>query len=238
MHSRIGAILVAALLALSAGACVIEDHAFEPSPLGRIVASPATVEVTEGQATTFAVHLEDPVRPDVTVTCAPADPNAVSVEPFNLFFSATNAGLDQTVVVSALDDANIAPAGTNVMCSATAFESSNVMVNVTDDDVQLIVVTPNGNPPIMVTEGQNATVQVRLAYQPLGNTTVAATSTGGGLELAPASMIFQPNNFSTPQLLTLHGVEDADAIDDAETIALQATGAMMVTVPVLVVDND
>lgn len=70
-------------------------------------------------------------------------------------------------------DVNAANETASISLVATGLPTRTVAVAVTDDDAQAITATLD---PLTITEGSNGTLDVRLAYQPAEDVTVATSS--------------------------------------------------------------
>ncbi len=78
--------------------------------------------------------------------------------------------------------------------------------------------------PLFVDEGGQNTYTIALGEQPGGDVTVAITGhTGTDLALNNTSLTFTPTNWDQRQTVTVTAGEDADAIDDRETLMHTAT---------------
>ncbi|WAC75684.1 cellulose binding domain-containing protein [Roseateles sp. SL47] len=80
---------------------------------------------------------------------------------------------------------------------------------------------------LTVPEEGSASFGVSLSEKPSANVTVAvAKAAGGDVDLATAtpSLVFTPDNYATPQTVTVTAARDADAINGSATFALSATG--------------
>jgi hypothetical protein len=226
----------AVVLVLAAGACTVDNDPFEPTPLGRLVVVPGVLAVTEGQENTFAIHVETPPAGSTRVDCASGDEGAITVITPTLFFTEANAGVDQTVTIAGVSDMNLLDTFTTVTCSSGDLEEGAVNVNVLDDDMQKVLLSPNGG-PIDIGEGQSMNVQVQLQFDG-GTTTVTAGRAGTEITVAPTVLTFTSANYNTPQSVLVTGVTDADTTDDADTLTASAPGATSASLAIVVVDVD
>jgi hypothetical protein len=92
---------------------------------------------------------------------------------------------------------------------ASLSNANSLSVQIVDDDSAGLSVTP-ANGGIAVSEtGTTDTFTVALTSQPSANVTVAVTSGDTGeATVSPASLTFTPATWSTPQTVTVTGVED------------------------------
>ncbi|VVH63002.1 hypothetical protein BSPWISOX_1910 [uncultured Gammaproteobacteria bacterium] len=78
---------------------------------------------------------------------------------------------------------------------------------------------------ITLGEATTNTYTVVLNTQPTGNVTITPNSNDTGAATVSAAMTFTSANWSTPQTVTVTGVNDADATDETVTISHTITGA-------------
>jgi hypothetical protein len=81
---------------------------------------------------------------------------------------------------------------------------------------------------------------VKLSAAPAADVTitVAAPTGDGDVTVTPASLVFTPANWETPQPLTLAAVDDADAKNGSASFVLSASGMAPVTLVVDEIDDD
>jgi hypothetical protein len=196
-----------------------------------------------GTTTTFSVVLQS--KPTANVTIDPTISDSTEgafTAPFagstgTLTFTPANYNIPQTLTVQGVDDlvadANISY---NITFAATVSTDANynatftplpVAVINTDNETKGILVNI-GNGLITAETGTTATIWVALNSQPTANVTVGnvgnITSSSSGVEInvAPATLTFTSVNWSTPQAVTLTGVDDF--ITDGMTTSTIAFG--------------
>jgi hypothetical protein len=231
----------AVALALSAGACTIDDHAFEPTidaGRGRIAFAPSSVNVNEGGSMGTFIHLESlPMpMPRVDVACASPDPRLL-VRP-SAFTFMEGRPADQTILFDAFQDADAINESLMVICSSPDFEDGIAIADIFDDDVLAIVPTPDGSPPVTVAEAQTTVVTVHLAARPQYNLVVNVGRVGSKISPTPLQLVFTPENYNTPRNITVTGVHDADNLTDADTLMLSSNILNSISVPFSVTDID
>jgi endoglucanase len=93
---------------------------------------------------------------------------------------------------------------------------------------------------VTVPEGGTAAVAVALSAAPAGNVTVTAARTSGDQDLTatPATLVFTPQNWSTPQRLTLAAAQDADTENGTAAFSLTAQGADSASLAATEADDD
>ena len=165
-----------------------------------------------------------------------------------LTFTAGNWNTEQTVTVTAAEDANAAddmatlthnPSGADY--NSNSVSNAILMVTVTDDETAGVTVTPTS---LMVNEGDSGTYTVKLDTQPTSSVTVTVNDpTNTDVMADPASLTFSTSNWATPQTVTVSAAEDADALQDTATVTHTLTGGDYASfaasnVVVTVTDND
>ena len=211
-----------------------------------VTVSPLSLTVGEGSTGTYSVVLN--TQPSGNVMVAISSNNTeVTVPPSSssLTFTTTNWSAEQTITVSAGEDADAAddmatlthdPSGADYGSVSSAI----LMVTVTDDDTAGLVVTP---PTLSIGEAGSDTFTVKLATQPGGNVAVSVTSGEvGAATVSPASLSFNATNWNTAQTVTVSGVDDADTHNESVTVTLSGSGggygSAIASVAVTVTDND
>jgi len=199
-----------------------------------IVASSATVGVTEGSTAQFTVRLAFQPAANVTVNVASGNTAIATVNAATLSFTTATWNTPQTVTVTAPQDADTMGNTTMVALTSGAL-TTNVTINVTDDDALNIALSPS---TLHVTEGGTATLNVSLTAQPASNLTVTlASSDATAVTLGTTSLTFTTTNWATAQPVTVTGVEDADAAQEAVTITA-TSGALTRTATATTIEND
>jgi hypothetical protein len=198
---------------------VIDDDVAVPPSI--LVDVPAAT-VVEGAAVSFAVHLSSPPSGPFPVQVVGSDPSVAIASPAVLTFDAMNWNAPQVVTVVAVQDVNTSNESTILKLVAPGAPSATVLINVVDDDVQKILVTP---PTLDVVEGASATVQVMLAFQPPANTTITLSSADPSrLAINMTALTFTPVNYATPMLVTVTAVPDPDSADNFIPVTLSGAG--------------
>ncbi|VVM20313.1 hypothetical protein BSPWISOXPB_9003 [uncultured Gammaproteobacteria bacterium] len=184
--------------------------------------------ITLGEATTstYAVVLNTQPTGNVTITPNSNDTGAATVSAAMTFTSA-NWSTPQTVTVTGVADDDINNETVTISHTITGagyagVTSANVIASVTDDDT---VGVTNSATAITLGEATTSTYAVVLNTQPTGNVTITPNSNDTGAATVSAAMTFTSANWSTPQTVTVTGVNDADATDETVTISHTITGA-------------
>src|SRR5678815_4171316 len=135
--------------------------------------------------------------------------------PALLTFTTGNWQTPQTVTVTGVDDAVVDGPITYTIMTAPAVstdanyntrDAADVLVTNTDNDTAGITVAPPG--PLTTTEaGGTATFTVVLNTHPTADVTIGLSSSNlAEGAVAPASLVFTPANWQTPQTVTVMAV--------------------------------
>ena len=132
--------------------------------------------------------------------------------------------------------------------SADEFDAVNiagVAVTVTDDETAGVTVSKS---TLTVDEGGSGSYTVRLNLQPASDVVISVTRTGStDVTVSPATLTFTRANWSTAQTVRVSAAQDADAVNDAASIAHAVVAASSAneydavtigSVAVTVTDND
>jgi alpha-tubulin suppressor-like RCC1 family protein len=201
-----------------------------------IVTDVTAVALAEGGTGTFQVRLAAQPAATTMVTASSGDAGAATVAPTTLSFTTANWNVYQTVTVTGVQDNDLADESVTLTLASSGFPNKLVTASVADDDTQVVVAAAA---MVNVNEGATATVGVSLQYMPAGSVVVAVASADGTVaSAAPGSLTFTAANYATPQLVTITGTQDPDAVNDATSLSLTSAGATPATVGVTVIDDD
>ena len=217
---------------------------------------PTTLTIEEGRNGTYDVKLN--TLPTGNVTVSPSVPNGsgVTLSTDELMFTTTNWSMGQTVTVTTSHDNDLADDEVEVSHNVSDYTGvttvDSVTVTITDDDEAGVTILP-ASLAITVPEGSTeddaitgGKYSVQLDFQPSENVDVAITGpTGSDLTISATSLRFTPDNWSTPQEVTVTAAEDDDSNNDTATITHTVTsddsnyqGADAASVAVTVDDDD
>jgi len=210
----------------------------ELAPPQLITVSPISGLVTTelGGTDTFTVVLNIQPTADVTIGLSSNDSTEGTVSPSSVTFNSTNWSTPQTLTVTGVDDSiydgNIsysiitAPA-TSSDPNFNGLNASDVSVMNIDNDIPGITVTPTSG---LVTNesGGTDTFTIVLNTQPTANVRIGLSSndsTEG--TVSPSFVNLGSANWSTPQTITVTGVDDAlsDCIIAYTIVTAPATSA-------------
>lgn len=185
-----------------------------------------------GASATFSVVLNAEPANAVTISLASSDTSEGVVDPAELTFTAMNWDAPQVVTVTGVndDEADGSIAYQIITGDTTSSDSryeglivDDVSVSNTDNDTAGVTVTPTSG--LSTSEGgATATFTVVLNTAPSSDVTIDVASTDSTEGTAdPASLTFTSDNWSSPQTVTVTGVNDAAADgNQMYTIALAA----------------
>jgi hypothetical protein len=198
------------------------------------VLSTEALTVSEDESATFTVALSHAPSAPLDVDLFSRDGGAVSVSPARLVFDASNFATPQTVTVTGVDDDDLLDESVEVSLGIT--NSPTVIVTVDDDDSQRLVPSTS---ILTVREGGSTTFTVRLAHQPAGAEEVQVSAGDPSvLSVSPEVLRFDASNYDAPQTVTVTGVQDADAVDEAGSVGLLLPGVADLGLAVDVEDDE
>ena len=195
--------------------------------------SPNTLEIDEdGGTDQFTAVLDR--APLGNVVLSVTSGAEVNVNTTRLTFTPGNWDTPQTVVVTGVDDdidrddteqVTLSVVPEDTVAEFDNLDPQNVAVTLTDDDTANIFVDPTA---ITTSEdGTNASFTARLTSRPTGP--VAVTWTGSDeteAVLNAATLEFDETNWSTPQILSVAGVDDEFADGDQDyTVTVSTVSA-------------
>ena len=190
-----------------------------------VTVSASSVTVAEGANATYTVKLNTQPASDVVITVTSGNMD-VTVSPATLTFTTSNWSTAQTVTVAAAQDADAVNDAAAIAHAVVAAQSANeydnvniagVAVTVTDDDTAGVTVSKT---TLTVNEGGSGSYTVVLNTQPTSNVVISVTASGNtDVTASPATLTFTTSNWSTAQTVTVRAAQDADAVNDAASIA-------------------
>ncbi|WP_161631302.1 invasin domain 3-containing protein [Pseudophaeobacter arcticus] len=170
-----------------------------------------------GDAASFTVVLNSEPTADVTIAVSSSDSSEGSVSPATLRFTPGDWSTPQSVTVTGVDDnlADGTPSYSIVLAAAVSldlaydgFDPADVTpVTTTDDDTPGVTVTALSGQPSEA--GDAASFTVVLNSEPTADVTIAVSSSDSSEgSVSPATLSFTPGDWSTPQSVTVTGVDD------------------------------
>ncbi len=203
----------------------------------KVVVGVSSLDVGENATSQLNVRLSAEPTGPTTVNIASGDLAVATVSPATLMFTVANWNVDQNVVVTGVDDANVVDATTSLSLTSTGLPNVSVPVKVIDEDV--LGIGPATTNLGTLTEGGTTTLGVKLTQAPSANVTVnVASSDTGAVAVSPASLTFTPTNWNVEKTVTVTLPQDDDVADEAAQITLSSTGLTSRTVAAAVNDDD
>ena len=191
-----------------------------------VTVSKTTLTVDEGGNGSYTVKLDAQPASDVVIGVTKSGSPDVTVSPATLTFSSSNWDTAQTVTVAAAQDADAVNDAASITHAVDASRSANefdpvtiagVTVTVADDDTAGVTVSET---TLTITEGNSSTYTVKLNTQPASDVVIGVTKTGStDVTVSPATLTFSSSNWDTAQTVTVRAAQDADAANDAASIA-------------------
>ena len=190
-----------------------------------ITVSDALGSTTEaGTTTTFSIVLNSQPTSSVTIPLASSDTSEGMLAVSSITFSTSNWSSAQNITVTGVND-NVADGAqpyTIVVGAATSSDGAYAgmdatdvaLVNVDNDSAGITVSDTAG---ATTESGGGTTFSIVLNSQPTASVTLdLASSDPGEGTVSPSSLTFTTSNWSAPQSVTVHGIDDAIADGDQE----------------------
>lgn len=190
--------------------------------------------ITEGGATdTYTVRLSQAPTGNVVVNCSTSNSSAgQTVSPTTVTFTTANWNQPQTVTVTATDDTSIEGYTTTIhdganthtynvnhsintgLTADAAYDAltgmQSIVTFITDNDVRIITRHAGLDTRVHEDGGAGDIYDVVLSSAPTANVTVnVSVPSGQGFTATPATLVFTPADWSTPQSVTVSGVDNA-----------------------------
>ena len=209
-----------------------------------VTVAPTTLTVTEGDQDTYTVVLNTRPAANVTITPASGDENIATVSPETLTFAPDSWNQPQTITVTATQDDDAYDESVTISHAIADYDdvttAETVQIAVPDDDTAGVTVAPT---VLTINEGDQSAYTVVLDTQPAANVTITSTSGAASVaSVSPATLRFTPDDWNTPQTITVTAPHDDDAYDTSTTITHTVSGYDHVTtadnVQVSVADDD
>ena len=152
--------------------------------------------------------------------------DGVSYNPSSLVFTTHNWDTPQTITVTALQDDDDRPLQFDLRHWVTVDDSSfrvgaRLTVTVTDDDREEVKLSTTA---LTLFEGESGDYTVWLNRQPQNNVTVDPSPTDYYFVFEPSEVTFTPDNWATPQKITVTAEFDDNWVNDTAPI-LHSGGA-------------
>lgn len=185
-----------------------------------IVLSTNSVTLPEASAGSVDVRLAFAPSIETIVTIISSDTGVAVPGVASLTFNVGNWNVAQTVSFTTLDDLDVVDSIAQIIFASTVINEDEILtVTVTDDDEQSIIVDTS---PVQLYEISSVFLNVRLAYRPVGTTTVTISSDNGATAtVSPTILAFTEANYNIDRIFEIAGVGDTNTTDDSTTVRLQ-----------------
>lgn len=170
-----------------------------------------------GGTATFTARLNSRPSADVTIGFRSGNAAEGSVNTPSLTFTPANWNIPRSVIVTGVDD-TVADGAVGYTISVTptvsadpfynGLQASNISVTNADDDAAGFTLSAIGG--LVTSEsGGSSTFSLRLNSRPSGLVEIPIASSNAAESVAtPSSLIFTPENWGLPQVVTIVGVDD------------------------------
>ena len=204
------------------------DNDGTPEPAIRVSRSALTLAEAGGRSTYTIVLRSEPTG-DVTVRPSSSDDTVATVTPNRLTFTPDNWDTLQTVTVTGVDDDRVNDPDRRAMVShdisGGGYDNvavDPVSITLTDDDSLGVSVTPAAL--TLAEAGGRGAYTIVLESEPTGDVTVTVSSSDSTAATVDLNRLtFTPDNWSTPQTVTVTGVDD-DRVNDSPRTATVSHG--------------
>ena len=198
--------------------------------------APSPLVVSETTSVTFDATLDFKPSANVVVAVVSQDSAVANASPGTLTFTPADYNQPHTVTVRGVRDGNLATSPTTIRLSQAAIGNTDVAVNVTDVDRQVIVLSTTA---LAIPEGSSRTFDVSLMFDPGGPVTVnLANDNQAVLPIDKTTIGFSSANYQTPVHVTVSPMVDSNASSESATITVSgATAPTPVTLTATTTDS-
>jgi len=211
-----------------------DDNAFVIiTPVASQTSPAVTTEQMAGKST-FTVALNSLPTDDVTFTVSSLDTSEGKVSPTTLKFTPTNGRTAQVVTVTGVNDdladgdqqytVRLSNGSSNDPKYDGKFGVDLPFINL-DEDVPGFTIVAATNLQTTENNAGTATFTVALRSQPTADVSIGLSSSNNGEgKVSPSTLLFTASNWSTPQTVTVTGVQD-DVADGPQTYQVRLSNA-------------
>lgn len=195
--------------------------------------SPATLE--EGKSATFQVKLSIQPKENAIVKILSSDSSALQVELSQVEFSPENYSIEQTVNISAPEDADSTSENIYIFLSTNGSQNVELLIQIIDDEIRPIFSVPE----ISINEEETKTVGVSLSNDPGMSVDVYLQSTNTqSLNTNHQQLSFNSSNWNITQFIELTAPHEDNY--ENKSILLSAGGSGIATsyLPVEIIDDE
>ena len=188
------------------------------------IVSPATLKVNEKNINntdnTFTVVLNSKPLAIATVEMVVADITEATTIPQRLHFTDKNWNVPKTVTVKGISD-NLFDKTINTQVSISVLTGNDVKtipIEITDSEIQEVIVTGTTNSTIVGDEGTvtTQTIRMKLKFEPTENMTYNIVSNNGLVTLDKSSVVYTPENWDVEQELVVTIDKPDDGVADGD----------------------
>lgn len=188
------------------------------------IVSPALLKVNEKNINntdnTFTVVLNSKPVALATVEMTVADTTEATTIPQRLHFNDKNWNVPRTVTVQGISD-NLFDKTINTQVSISVLTGNDVKtlpIEITDSDIQEVIVTGTTNSTIVGDEGSitTQTVRMKLKFEPTENMTYNIASNNGLVTLDKSQVVYTPENWNVEQELVVTINKPDDGVADGD----------------------
>ena len=194
----------------------------------------------DGRDPSYTVRLD--ADPEREITLNLRHDSRVTAYPRQLTFTGGAAGnwaAPQTVTLQALPDADAANEEIVVEHLAGGFVEASLPVTIIDGDLKSLIVFLHPDTRTMDEGESGSQYSVALADDPGGAVALSlASSHPDSVQVSPATLNFDSQNYHQPQTVTLNAPEDANGDNEAVQIVHTLPGYRQAEFTVQVQDND
>ncbi len=166
-----------------------------------ITVSNSLTSIAEGQTGNVGIKLSGTVTENYIVSVTSGNTSAFTVSPSILIFTPANFSVDQTVTLTALQDANVVSELVTFALTSTGLSPVTFNVTSTDDDTLSLIVEKS----LRILNGGSGLLSVRLSNQPASDMTVNfVSSNSSALTLSATSLTLTPSNYNQSQSITVN----------------------------------
>ena len=203
-----------------------------------VTVDPVTLAVNEGGNGAYTVRLT--TEPGGNVTITPVSDTPAATVSGALVFTIGTWNVAQTVTVTGAHDADASNAAANITHTVSGYGGvtiEDVAVTIIDDETAGVTVNPV---TLTVNEGGINTYTVRLDSEPSGNVMVTPASNNTAAATVSGALVFTAGTWNTPQMVTVSGIDDADAVNASANImhSVSGYGSVSAAAPVAVTVTD
>jgi hypothetical protein len=182
-----------------------------------VTASGGGTTISEnGTTDTYTLRLNTIPSADVTITLNSDAQSTLS--PSSVTFSSANWNVPQTITISAVNDTDVEGSHSSsishtVTSADTSYDGAfamGVFAGVIDNDTAAVTVTVSGASTAVREGSTTDTYSINLEKQPTENVVITPSFSGSEITIDPSTLTFTPDNWLTPQVLTVTAVDDVD----------------------------